>query len=295
MHAGFIGLGVMGTPMALNLARQFPVTVWNRSASKYPALIKGGAVIAETPAKALSESDTIFTMLFDESAIRSMLSPEFKKALPGKTIVNTSSVSVEFSKYFADQVHQAGGHFIEMPVSGSKVPAEQGKLVAMMAGDSAVADRIRPLVAAMASTAVYCGPVGYGLKTKYAINLYLIAITAGLAEATNLAMAQGLNLGAFAQVLGAGPLASAYSDLKMDKIMREDWSAQAAIKDCYNSTQLIQSAANVVGAKVPIANLCGALYRQAKESGLEEEDMIAVIKVLGEGSKSAGPLHKSSE
>ena len=266
--------------MALNLVRRFPLTVWNRTPSKYAALIEAGAVVGETPADVVRQSDAVFTMLFDEAAIQSILNDDFRQALRGKTIVNTSSVSVEFSQSFADLVHRAGGKFIEMPVSGSKVPAQQGRLVAMMAGDAAIAEEIRPLAETMASTAVHCGPIGFGLKTKYAVNLYLIAITAGLAEAANLAAAQGLNLEAFAQVLGAGPMASAYSKLKMTKLLEQDWSAQAAIKDCYNSTQLIKAAAEAANAEAPIANMCGKLYRQAMDTGLDEDDMIAVIKVL---------------
>ena len=266
--------------MALNLVRRFPLTVWNRTPSKYAALIEAGAVVGETPADVVRQSDAVFTMLFDEAAIQSILNDDFRQALRGKTIVNTSSVSVEFSQSFADLVHRAGGKFIEMLVSGSKVPAQQGRLVAMMAGDAAIAEEIRPLAETMASTAVHCGPIGFGLKTKYAVNLYLIAITAGLAEAANLAAAQGLNLEAFAQVLGAGPMASAYSKLKMTKLLEQDWSAQAAIKDCYNSTQLIKAAAEAANAEAPIANMCGKLYRQAMDTGLDEDDMIAVIKVL---------------
>ena len=132
----------------------------------------------------------------------------------------------------------------------------------------------------MASTAIYCGPVDHGLKTKYAVNLYVIAITTGLAEATNLAAAQGLNLEAFAQVLGAGPMASAYSKLKMAKLLDQDWSAQAPVKDCCNVTQLIKRAAEAANVKTPLVELCGKLYTQAKDEGLEEDDIIAIIKVL---------------
>ena len=283
----------MGTPMALNILRNnFHLTVWNRSASKYPAFTERGATIGKTPADVLCQSDAVFTMLFDESAIQSILTDDFKRALRGKILVNTSSVSVGFSYRFAEHVHEAGGHFIEMPVSGSKVPAQQGTLVGMMAGDATIAERIRPVVSPMAKTAVYCGPIGSGLKMKYAINLYLITMTAGLAEATNLAMAQGLDIGAFAQVLGAGPMASAYSTLKMDKMLKQDWEAQAAIKDCFNSSQLIRAAAEEAGAEASLISLCGSLYGQAMQQGLGEQDMIAVGKVL---ARSAPPQGSDGE
>ncbi|KAK0759396.1 hypothetical protein N5P37_007584 [Trichoderma harzianum] len=282
MSVGFLGLGVMGTPMALNLCRRFPTTVWNRTASKCAALVQAGAGLGQTPAKVVEQSDVIFTMMFDGPAIRSVIDDDFRKALRGKTLVNTSSVSVEFSQSLAKEVQEAGGNFIEMPVSGSKVPAETGNLVGMMAGDQAECERIRPFVEPITSAAVYCGPIGAGLKTKYAVNIFLITVTAGLAESMNLARAQGLNLEAFSSVLDAGPLASAYSKIKLAKMAKQDWSAQAAVKDCYNSTELIRTAAKAAEAKTPLIQVCNSLYKQAIDSGLEDEDMIAVYKVLSE-------------
>ncbi|KAL6405215.1 hypothetical protein AUP68_12059 [Ilyonectria robusta] len=163
-----------------------------------------------------------------------------------------------------------------MPVSGSKVPAEQGNLVGMMAGDLAIAESIRPVLEPITNAAVYCGPIGSGLQTKYAVNLYLVAMTVGLAESFNLARAQGLNLEALGKVLEMGPMASAYSKIKVAKIIKQDWSAQASIKDCHNSTQLIQSAAKAAKVQSPLLETCGSLYEQAKNSGLQEEDMIAI-------------------
>lgn len=282
MSIGFLGLGVMGTPMALNLCRKFPTTVWNRTASKCAALVHAGAGLGQTPAKVVEQSDVIFTMMFDGPAIQSIIDDDFRKALRGKTLINTSSVSVEFSRSLAQDIREAGGKFIEMPVSGSKVPAEQGNLVGMMAGDLAECESIRPFIEPITSAAIYCGPIGAGLKTKYAVNAFLITITAGLAESTNLARAQGLNLEAFSSVLNAGPLASAYSKIKLAKMTQQDWSAQAAVKDCFNSTELIRTAAETAEAKIPLIQVCNSLYRQAMESGLENEDMIAVYRVLSE-------------
>lgn len=281
MRVGFLGLGVMGTPMALHLARKFQLVVWNRSASKYPPLVEAGAEIADTPAKAVENSEIAFTMLFDGPSIESILDDDFKRALRGKILVNTSSVSVEFSRYLAEQVRQSGGDFIEMPVSGSKVPAEQGQLVDIIAGDPVVAERIKPIVEPMTRAAVYCGPIGMGLMTKYAVNTYSITMTVGLAESMNLARAQGLDVEAFGQVLDAGPMASQYSKLKIAKMLDGDWSPQAAIKDCYNSARLIKEAGSAAKTEMPLIQVCGSLYGQAMQSGLAEEDMIAVAKVVG--------------
>ena len=279
-RVGFIGLGVMGTPMALNLARRFPLTVWNRSESKYPALIQASAVVAKSPAAVVENSDFIFTMLFDGPALKSILSDDFRQALRGKNLINTSSVTVQDSESLFKTVTEAGGSFIEMPVSGSRVPAEQGRLVGMMAGDEAACDSIRQIVEPLTTSAIYCGPIGSGLRMKYAVNNYLITMTVGLAESMNLAKAQGLDVKAFGDVIDAGPMASAYSRLKIDKMQREDWGAQASIDDCHNSTRLICAATEEAGTKGPLISLCEELYGTAKDGGLGGEDMVAVIKVL---------------
>ncbi|KAL5599171.1 hypothetical protein FOVSG1_006983 [Fusarium oxysporum f. sp. vasinfectum] len=259
MRIGFLGLGTMGTPMALNLRRQFPVTVWNRNGAKCTPLIEAGAKAAKTPSEVVEKSDVIFTMLFDSKAIQTMIDNEpdngFMRAIRGKTLINTSSVPVAFSHKLAQQVQGAGGKFVEMPVSGSKGPAEQGQLVGMMAGDPEIAEQIRPVVEPITTATIYCGPIGSGLKAKYSINLFLVSVTTGLAESVNLARAQGLDLDAFGQVLNSCPLASAYSKIKIAKILNGDWTPQAAIKDCYNSTELIKSAAQGVQVQTPLIQI----------------------------------------
>ncbi|KAK8142035.1 hypothetical protein G3M48_009464 [Beauveria asiatica] len=281
MRVGFMGLGFMGTPMALNLAKKFPLTVWNRTAAKYEPFRSTSAFIADSPAAVLRRSDVVFTMLFNEAAYRAVLNQDFTDALRGKTVINTSSVSVAFSQYLDEQVRRAGGRFLEMPVSGSRVPAEQGQLVGMLAGDGDEARRVAPLLAQITTAAVYCGAaIGNGLRTKFATNLFLITMTAGLAEAMNLARAQGIDVAAFGRVLDAGPMASAYSKLKVAKMMAEDWSPQAAMADCANVTQLVQEAAGEAGAQTPLMTVCDALYKEAVERGFGGDDMIAIHKVM---------------
>lgn len=282
MKIGFLGLGTMGTPMALNLCRKFPVTVWNRSNSKYAPLVAAGAKVAEKPSQVVQQSDVIFTMLFDAPAIESTMNNDnsFLDSIRGKTLINTSSIPVDSSLKLANQIHKAGGDFIEMPVSGSKIPAEQGQLVGMMAGDAALCEKLKPIVEPLTKVAIYCGPIGSGLKAKYAANVFLITLTAGLAESMNLARAQGIDLEAFGQILDNGPMASAYSKIKIAKIINQDWSAQAALKDCFNNTELVKSAAQNAGAEIPLMQVCNVLYKESLVKGLDEDDMIAVYKTF---------------
>ncbi|RWA11135.1 hypothetical protein EKO27_g3973 [Xylaria grammica] len=283
MRIGFLGLGTMGSPMALNLSRHFPITVWNRSPSKYPRLVDAGAKVGATPRHVVEQSDVIFIMLFDAAAIDDVLE-DLKRSLAGKTVVNTSSVPEEFSHYLAKEVSEAGGQFIEMPVSGSKVPAEQGQLVGLLGGDAHVVEKIRYIMQPITCAAVYCGPIGYGLKTKYAVNLYMTAVSVGLAESMNLARAQGLDLAVLGEVINAGPAASAYARNKIAKITTQDWSPQAAAKDCYNSTKLICAAVEASAARSPFIELCRSMFAETIDCGFGDEDLIAVIKILSNPS-----------
>lgn len=280
-RVGFIGLGKMGAPMALNLCRKFPTTIWNRSLPIYDAFKDTKANIADSPAAVAEQSDVVFVMLFDATANRSIFSDAFSKAIKDKIVVNTSTSAVEFSHEFADYVTKADAKYVEMPVSGSQVPAQLGTLVGLMAGDEETADEIRPYVGAITKAAVYCGPVGAGLKMKYSINTFLLAVTVGLAEAFNLAKSQDLEAKAFATALEASSLASAYSGIKVAKMMDGDWSAQGAIHDCYyNNAKVIQAAAKQAGTRVPVIDVAEALYKQAIDSGIANEDVIAVQKVI---------------
>lgn len=280
MQLGFLGLGIMGAPMALNLARHFPLIIWNRSSTKYSAFGQTGARVAATPIQLIEQSDIIFTMLFDESALETVIDDTALKALHGKVLVNTSSINAAFSRSLARRLQQAHAEFVEMPVSGSRIPAENGQLIGMLAGDPAVVDRIRPYVKPITKAAVYCGPIGQGLKTKYAVNTFLISLTVGLAESLALAQAQGLDRQALAQVLNAGPMSSTYTKLKLEKVIEGNWSAQASIEDCYNSTELILKAAEEAAIELPLTKLCSHLYGDACRHGLGKEDMIAAMKIL---------------
>ncbi|TPX08651.1 uncharacterized protein E0L32_009840 [Thyridium curvatum] len=287
MRIGFLGLGIMGTPMALNMAREFPLIAWNRTAcAKRTQLFESaGARMAKTPADVAEDAEIIFAMFADAKALQSVIaSAGFRESLRGKTVVNTGTVSVKESRDIAAQIQHAGAAFVEMPVSGSKVPAEQAQLVGLVAGDEDVTHRIEPCVNLMTKATVYCGrDIGAALKMKYSVNLFMITMAVGLAEAVNFAKAQGLDLDAFARATEAGPLVSPYLKMKMPKLVNEDWTPQGHIKNCYHSnTRIIVEAARKEGVRTPLMDVCDDLFRKATEAGLGEEDMMAVIKTIAQ-------------
>jgi 3-hydroxyisobutyrate dehydrogenase-like beta-hydroxyacid dehydrogenase len=154
-----------------------------------------------------------------------------------------------------------------------------------MAGEADVAERVRPYLEPLTSAAIYCGPLGSGLKAKYAANTFATILAAGVGETMHFAQALGLDLDAFGQVLDASPMASAYSRGKVAKIQKGDWEAQASVGVCCYSARLIEAAAEEAGASLPLMKTCKGLYEEATADGLGEEDMVAVMKTIAKRSR----------
>ncbi|MEW1954028.1 NAD(P)-dependent oxidoreductase [Terrabacter sp. NPDC080008] len=283
-RVGFIGLGIMGRPMATNLLRAgVPLAVWNRSRQALEAVAREGARALPSPAAVFAASDIVLLMLANEQAVDEVLrrgTPEFAAMVAGRTVVPCGTTSAAFSVDLERDVIAAGGRYVEAPVSGSRVPAERRELVGLLAGsDDAVVD-VAPLLETTCRAVVRCGAVPGGLGTKLAVNLYLCTMVAGLAEAYHLASGLDLDLSAFQQALDLGPMASAVSTLKLAKLVERDFAVQAAIRDVHRNTELVAEAARSVGAVSPLLDLTRELFRETEQSGAGALDMAAVVTAL---------------
>jgi 3-hydroxyisobutyrate dehydrogenase len=275
---GFIGLGVMGAPMAGNLAGA-SLTVWNRT----PGRDVPGANRATGPAEVFACSDVVVLMLTDGDAVDAVLDRRrggFARRVAGRTVVPMGTMDPAYSKGLEADVRNAGGRYVEAPVSGSRVPAQNGELVAMLAGDPDAASAVRPLLKPMCRDLVYCGPVPNGLLMKLAVNTFLIALVTGLAESVQFARGHGLDLDQLVAVLDAGPMASAVSRGKAPKLVGEDFAVQASIADVWMNTRLITAAAAAAGLASPLLDVCRALYGETARLGLAGADMTAVVKAI---------------
>lgn len=290
---GFIGLGVMGEPMALNLAKAgTPLLIWNRTPTKTQTLADAGAEVAPDADAVFARSAVILLMLADDAAIDAVLgrhTPGFAGRVSGRVIVPMGTVSPEYSTGLARDVRAAGGDYVEAPVSGSRVPAEAGELIAMLAGDSSAVERVRPLLAPMCQDIVVCGPVPNGLRMKLSVNLFLITLVTGLAESVLLASRFGLDLGQFAAVLSAGPMASAVSRGKAEKMIAGDFAVQASIANVAENARLVAEAAKAAGVAAPLLEASHDLYDETSRLGFGAGDMAAVIKALEARSERVGP------
>lgn len=282
MHVGFVGLGVMGQPMAMNLAQAgVPLVVWNRTTARCEPVREAGALVADHQDEVFATADTVLLMLADEAAVDAVLgrgSPEFAGRVAGHTIVHMGTTAPEYSRRLADDVEAAGGKYVEAPVSGSRIPATKGELVAMLAGSAA--DEVRPLLAPMCSATFLCGPAPNALLMKLAVNLFLITMVTGLAEATHFADRNGLDRRQFAAVLAAGPMASNVSKGKTAKLVDGDFDVQASIANVLLNNQLVAAAARTTDTASPLLDVCHTLFAEAMALGHGQDDMIAVLRAI---------------
>lgn len=287
---GFIGLGSMGEPMALNLVKAgTPLVVWNRSLSKCQVLAAAGASVAEDVAGVFAQCDVVFLMLADHSAIDAVLgrnSDAFRDRVNSRVIVNTSTVLPSYSKALEADIRAAGGRYVEAPVSGSRKPAEAGQLVAMLSGDAGAVAFVRPLFKAMCRDTFVCGDVPGALMMKLAVNLFLITMVTGLVEATHFAERLGLDLTRFVSILDAGPMASDVSRVKAAKLLERDFARQAGIADVLKNNSLVAVTAREAGVASPLLDVCHALYGETQALGLGDEDMVAVIHAIEQRTAS---------
>jgi 3-hydroxyisobutyrate dehydrogenase len=287
---GFIGLGTMGEAMALNLIKAgTPLTVWNRSAAKSELLASAGAAVAHDVADLFARCDVVILMLADGAAIDAVLArgqSAFGARVNGHTLINMATVPPGYSKALETDVRAAGGHYVEAPVSGSRKPAEAGQLVALLAGQPEALAAIRDLLAPMCRQSFDCGAVPGALLMKLAVNVFLITLVTGLAEATHFAERHGLDIGRFVAVLDAGPMASDVSRVKSAKLLSGDFARQAAISDVLKNNRLVVEAAREAGIASPLIDVCLSLYAQTETLGLGDQDMVAVIRAIERRSVS---------
>ncbi|WP_330336763.1 NAD(P)-dependent oxidoreductase [Streptomyces sp. NBC_00557] len=284
MNVGFIGLGVMGRPMAQRLASAgTPLVVWNRTPERAAPLREAGARVAADADEVFAGAEAVLLMLADETAVDTVLgrgTPALAARVAGRTVVHMGTTSPEYSHALETDVRAAGGRYVEAPVSGSRVPAEEGQLVAMLAGEPDAVDAVRPLLAPMCRETFVCGPAPSALLMKLAVNLFLITQVTGLTEAFHFAERQGLDRRLFLDVLDAGPMASGVSRMKAPKLFGRDFSVQAAALDVLKNNRLIAEAARKAQLASPLLDVCHTLFEETVAQGHGAQDMVAVLHAI---------------
>jgi len=277
--------------MALNLlGAGTPLVVWNRSPAMSAVLAKAGALVAKDLQDVFQRCEVVILMLRDAEATDTVLGRKggtIQARVDRHTIINMATHSPCYSKSLEADIRAHGGEYVEAPVSGSRKPAEAGQLVAMLAGAADVVASVQPLLTPMCRKTVDCGPTPNALIMKFTVNLFMICMVTGLAEAMHFARSHDVDLGALVTVLDASPMASDVSRVKAAKLAACDFAAQATILNVLENTRLITEAARTARVASPLLDICHTLYAETDALGRKDLDMVAVIRAIEQRTAGA--------
>ena len=284
MKLGFVGLGLMGQPMALNLLRGGQeVTVWNRSAAACDPLREAGATVAGTPAAVAAVCRITFAMLADpEAALAVACGPGgICEGLPaGSGYVDMSTVDASTAEQIAKAVAARGGRFLEAPVSGSRQPAEQGSLIILAAGDATLYEEAAPALDLMGRKRLYLGEVGNGARMKLIVNMVMGGMMAAFCEGLALAGATGLSPAAVLEVLDAGALANPLFRGKGARMLAGDFGVAFPLKHMSKDLRLARVLAAQQGTDHSVSAAAESSFARALARGDGDLDFSALLRTV---------------
>ena len=280
-RVAFLGLGIMGFPMARNLREAgFEVTVWNRTREKAERL---GEPIADSPAAAAAGADAVITMVPDSPQVESVLLGDDGAAegmREGALAIDMSTIAPTAVLSIAERLGDRGVRFLDAPVTGSRPKAEAGTLTIMAGGEREDFERARPLFDAMGEVIVHAGPQGHGQMTKLINNTVAAINAAALAEALLAAAAAGVDTGVLRRVMAAGSGASAMLELKAEPMLERDFEPFFKLEHMLKDVRHCLREAQALGVRLPLAEAAERLYADAADSGRGGEDFAAVIAAV---------------
>ncbi|WP_339329326.1 NAD(P)-binding domain-containing protein [Cohnella caldifontis] len=284
--AGFIGLGVMGAPMAANLLRKgYSVTVYNRSAGKADELVQLGAETAASPLETARSAEVIVTMVSNDEAVREVYYGEagiLGGLQPGTAVIDCSTVSPALSRQLARDIEAKFSYFLDAPVTGSKPAAIEGSLLFMVGGDSQVLEENRDILLAMGKQVIHTGPNGSGTTAKLAHNTIVGINAAGLIEGMAIAAKGGIDASAFLRIVQAGGAASKQADLKGRKIIDHDFSVQFSLALMLKDLKLSSVMTDGFGVSTPMLESAKSLFQIGQAAGHGESDLSALARIYEE-------------
>jgi 3-hydroxyisobutyrate dehydrogenase-like beta-hydroxyacid dehydrogenase len=287
MRVAFLGLGIMGSRMAANVAAAgFELTVWNRTAEKAERFCEqhAGARCASTPADATSEAEIAITMVVDGAQVESvLLDPDHGGALgarPGTLFVDCSTIGPAATHELAGRLGEHEVALIDAPVTGSSPRAEDGTLTIMVGGTDGEFERARPLLEAMGEVIVHAGPLGHGQLVKLINNAVAATNAATLGQALTVAAKTGVDLDALTQVMAAGSGASTMLSLKAKPMREHDYSTLFKLSHMLKDVRLCLDESEAAGAPFPFAALTREILATAVAGGFGDADFAALIEAL---------------
>jgi 3-hydroxyisobutyrate dehydrogenase-like beta-hydroxyacid dehydrogenase len=280
MRVAFLGLGIMGHSMATNLVKAgHEVSVWNRT----PGKLVEGAAIASTPAAAAQGAEVVWLCVSDTDAVEKVIfgAEGVESSLAeGMIIADSSTISPAATAKFAERVQAKGVSYVDAPMTGSKVGAQNGTLVFIVGGDQASIERLKPLFAAMGKKIFRMGETGKGQATKLAMNLQIALIFEGFAEALTLATKLGVDAEKMVTLIEATMVRSGVVDYKAPFVLQRDFTPNFPLRLMHKDIRLTLEAAKEARVKLPALETVGEIYEMATEEGSGDLDYAATLTLL---------------
>jgi 3-hydroxyisobutyrate dehydrogenase-like beta-hydroxyacid dehydrogenase len=286
---GFIGLGTMGMPMAVNLLKSgYTVYGYNRTAAKREQLKALGALEAASPAEAARQADVIFTNVSNDDALLEVVYGPggiLEGTRPGLTVIDCSTVSPATSRRIAEELKAQQAFFLDAPVTGSKPAAESGTLVFMVGGEEGVYEEHLDLFEVLGSKCLYMGDSGSGSYAKLAHNTIVGINAIGLMEGFSIAAKAGLSPEKFLEIVTAGGANSRQAELKGNKIIQRDFSNQFSTALMLKDLLLAQKLTAGFQLPAPLLHAATSIFQMGLAKGLGDQDLSSVIQCYEEWMK----------
>jgi 3-hydroxyisobutyrate dehydrogenase-like beta-hydroxyacid dehydrogenase len=284
---GFLGLGIMGSPMALHLADAgHNLSVWSHNPQKARDLTKSvGATFCKFPEEVAQQSDCAFLCVGDTAMSREVILGReglVQGAKPGFVVVDCSTVSPLESCRIARELSLRQIDFLDAPCTGSKAGAERGALTFMVGGSVEVFERVRPYFGAMGKELYYCGKSGMGLRAKLTQNLILGNLLQAFNEGLVLSTKAGVDPELMLDILNNSAARSGLIAVKAPAVFKRDFSTNFSVKWLSKDIRLAIDLGSELGVPLPLTALTQQLFQTAVAKGYAEEDICGSIRVLEE-------------
>ena len=284
MKLGFIGLGVMGRPMARRLLEAgHEVSVWARRPEAVAPLLAAGAVSRANPAEVACNSDIVFTIVTHGHDVEAIVFGEqgLSKGLAAESIlVDMSTIAPALAREIAERLASSSVHMLDAPVSGGGVGAEAGTLAIMVGGEAAVLERVRPLFALLGKTLVHIGGNGSGQVAKACNQMVMVAAIEAAAEAMRLAAAAGVDPEKVRQALLGGSAGSRVLEVFGSRMVARDFAAGVEARLHHKDFGLLLNAAHGMGVSLPVVATVGQQLNALMANGWGSADTAALLRVL---------------
>lgn len=284
MKLGFIGLGVMGRPMAFNLMKRgHEMAVYARRAASAQPLVAAGARAYGTPAEVAAHAEVVFTVVTDSSDVEEVVLGKegvINGATRGSVVVDMETISPFVARRVAHALAERGIDMLDAPVSGGPMGAEQASLSIMVGGPPAVFEKVKPLFECLGKTIVHMGDHGAGQITKACNQLALLVTAQGTAEALSLARACGVDAAKVREVMMGGVAASRVLELFGKRMVERNFEAGIEARLYYKDLDIVLALAHALGVALPAAALTMQNINALIGSGEGKRDLSTLVRIV---------------